>query len=611
MGGRLNRDRRSSAKSLYAHQHELIQAVRAGNKREVESLLGQVGDPNFHTDDEKQLYPLHIAAARGDIAMLDLLLECEARVDVKSHKGEGGTPLMSALTARHPTAAMTLITRWGANCKAYDSSGRSPLHIAAQKNMYAVVRQLLRNGANPNGCDSKGHTPLKAVLRDDREIKPLDNNVLRVLLNPPEGPGRRTPGADPRLGRAEDHYTPLHLAAEKGYTEDLRLMAQSGCGVVVVDSRRRSPLCYAAHAAQVETVRVLVGDLKADINQRSTDPDKPTPLWAVATSSGHCRLEGVEVLLEGGADPDVRNSEGEMLLHRACRDGDAPLLELLLHHHTPRNTKGRHRGRIADLDARDSEGLQAIHHAAAQGHLSCVRLLLQVATVDVNAVDLAGGTALIFAAEHGHLPILKYLVDQKADWRARDGAGNDAFYIACAAGDILCAAFLLGCGLDINGQNSKGNTPLHGAARRGHLEMVRWLLCMGADKGARSTAPFEGMTTCGTPAEVVRAAVAGELLERKVGEEIMRLTEGWSEGFERSFSWRVKGSERLDTEIEEMEEEDDTMKRIEEFDDDEETTVSLDGFSLRSSKIASPLGVYCPTQAESWERDAVREKPNS
>ncbi len=98
-------------------------------------------------------------------------------------------------------------------------------------------------------------------------------------------------------------------------------------------------LHLAAFFAPPETTRLLV-DRGADVNARGRGWMTGTPLNSAA-GAGH--TEAARILLQAGAEPDARQSQGWTPLHAAARTGNEELARLLL-------LAG------ADPDARDDEG---------------------------------------------------------------------------------------------------------------------------------------------------------------------------------------------------------------------------------------------------------------
>jgi len=60
-----------------------------------------------------------------------------------------------------------------------------------------------------------------------------------------------------------------------------------------------------------------------------------------------------------------------------------------------------------------------LHYAAWNGHLSVVEYLVNQ-KADINAKNKNNWTPLHYAAQNGHLSVVEYLVNQKADINAKN-----------------------------------------------------------------------------------------------------------------------------------------------------------------------------------------------
>ena len=65
---------------------------------------------------------------------------------------------------------------------------------------------------------------------------------------------------------------------------------------------------------------------------------------------------------------------------------------------------------LEGVNQSDSEGTSPLHWTVKMGHLLATRALLNAPTIDVNATNEDGKTALMFAAEKGRVAILKELL---------------------------------------------------------------------------------------------------------------------------------------------------------------------------------------------------------
>ena len=90
--------------------------------------------------------------------------------------------------------------------------------------------------------------------------------------------------------------------------------------------------------------------------------------------------------------------------------------------------------------------MAALHAAADQAHLQVVELLLLNRGASIYLGDSDGRTALMHAAGHGHVPVVRLLLLSGAavNWRSRKG--TTAFMWAASCGREEVAAMLLGCG---------------------------------------------------------------------------------------------------------------------------------------------------------------------
>lgn len=83
----------------------------------------------------------------------------------------------------------------------------------------------------------------------------------------------------------------------------------------------------------------------------------------------------------------------------------------------------RQLSRVIAANSRDECGLTLLHWAADRGHLDIVRYLISELKVDVNCLDNDRQTPLHYAAACGYLDVCKFLVDSQAEVAAKDCEG--------------------------------------------------------------------------------------------------------------------------------------------------------------------------------------------
>lgn len=164
----------------------LCQAV-AGNDEETVRHLLQRG-ANAETPGDAGKKPLFIAAGKGLIDMMELLLSNGASVESQTNLTQP-TALIRACECGHE-AAVHLLVEAGANVEARRWDGYTPLFIAVASANESLVKYLLQHGADkrsrlPDGktledC-AQGNDSLLALLREDH-----------LLQGPEIGPRKRS-----------------------------------------------------------------------------------------------------------------------------------------------------------------------------------------------------------------------------------------------------------------------------------------------------------------------------------------------------------------------------------------------------------------------------------
>lgn len=178
-------------------------------------------------------------------------------------------------------------------------------------------------------------------------------------------------------------------------------------------------------------------------------------LMSCVTAADHRRhadaIDVLELLLLRGADPDQRGLNDYTPLHWVAGLGDLRLIECLLAAganpllktriddlETPRELAvAAHQSRAAqrlveaertfgDLNARDEHGQTALMRAAQHGDVHVVRLLVHRG-VDLNHSAKYHLTALMLAVVNGHAEVVRALVRAGADQTIR-GTGAPGFH---------------------------------------------------------------------------------------------------------------------------------------------------------------------------------------
>lgn len=299
-------------------------------------------------------------------------------------------PLGSALLAGDADAAKAALD--GGADPDKPVCGRLPLSLAASDE---CIKLLLDRGAKARAEDAAGVTPLECALF--RRLKGGAALLLKAGADPYCDGGVLTAAADLDM-----------LPVLKDAGVDFNRVDGGGCHI-------------AADA---------FGRLGADACRRLLDAGAAIDPPGVARTLLHSAAfndnrEAVELLLERGVDPDVRDLEGRTALFDAVAcpgaieallaaganpnatddDGATPLMEAVSDTRSTRMLLAAG----ADPNAADDDGMTPLHHLADEGGRACVAELLVKGGAALDARDGDGFTPLEAALESGNKELARFL----------------------------------------------------------------------------------------------------------------------------------------------------------------------------------------------------------
>ncbi|WP_240991892.1 ankyrin repeat domain-containing protein, partial [Wolbachia endosymbiont of Glossina morsitans morsitans] len=140
---------------------------------------------------------------------------------------------------------------------------------------------------------------------------------------------------------------------------------------------------------------------------------------------------------------------------------------------------------IRFVNSADNLGHSPLRLAIENGNLNIVKYLIENGA-DYDSLSENDMTLLHIAASCGQLEVVKYLVaDRGANIEAKDSDGMTPLHTAASRGSIELAKYFVTKRSNVNEKSYKGYTPLHLAAERGFLDTVKYLIKEGADLGAK------------------------------------------------------------------------------------------------------------------------------
>jgi len=261
-----------------------------------------------------------------------------------------------------------------------------------------------------------------------------------------------------------------------------------------------SELIRACLNGHVQAVAILL-EYGANLDVR--DRDGRCPLQ-VAASAGY--VDAVEFLVECGADVGARDVRGNTPLHRAAAEDRGDVVWALLERGADPNltnyegetplflARWCETDEVADLlldagarhELRNASGETALHGIASQGKSRSVVRLLE-AGAEADPCEEGGVTPLWWAAMFGHIDVARVFLEHGADVDARNPPGLSVLQNACRY-DANLVQLILAHGADVSSQDAMGSTALHSAAYYGRHEVVRLLLSHGANPAVKDSA---------------------------------------------------------------------------------------------------------------------------
>ncbi|XP_076865963.1 transient receptor potential cation channel, subfamily N, member 1 [Brachyhypopomus gauderio] len=306
----------------------------------------------------------HIAAAKGSVAVTRELLRFSQGGAATLHsKANGSCPLHLAAAGGHTEVTKVLLDA-GGSATEEDSEGMTAIHLAARYGHTQILEVLKANVSLKITSSKTGLTALHVAacfgqVNFVREILTKVPAAIRSELPVGSGAGSRE-NARRQPRPPESGFTPLHLAAQSGHENVVRLLLNSP-------------------------------GVQADAE---TDSEGVTPLH-LAAQCGHAAVVGL-LLSRSAVLLHLRDRRGRTCLHLASARGHVAVVRVLL-------------GQGADIHHTDQSGWSALHYAAKAGCLAVVRFLVE-SGASTRAECQAGRTPLQYAAEENHQATVGFLL---------------------------------------------------------------------------------------------------------------------------------------------------------------------------------------------------------
>ncbi|KAK1788783.1 hypothetical protein P4O66_002592 [Electrophorus voltai] len=210
--------------------------------------------------DTKGCFPLHLAAWRGDVDIVRILIHhgpSHCRVNEQNHEKE--TALHCAARYGHSDVVGVLLQELS-DAGMRNRRGETPLDLAALYGRLQVVRMLLSARPGSTGTGAQPHTPLHLAARNGHHA------TVQTLLDAGMDVNSRT-----------EKGSALHEASLYGKMDVVRLLLNSGIDVNIKDCQGKTALeILKEHPAQKsQQITALIQEFMMAESERSRVTEEP------------------------------------------------------------------------------------------------------------------------------------------------------------------------------------------------------------------------------------------------------------------------------------------------------------------------------------------------
>lgn len=470
-----------TAKERSAGESFLLDTTKCGDiaclERLIDGGLGLVIRGGY-----ERRTPLHLAAANGQIQMVNWLLAHGVEINVQDNSRN--TAMHLALSNSYPIIAASLL-RQGANLAQPNLKGYTPLlsavargnisslewlckqgrlvdqtaegdtalHIAVIYNQFAVVVWLLKQAVDFNVPNFAGERAVDLAL--GARQRPILFALIQAgarfvgehaqacagkMLVEAAGAGDH-PLADclfqggASLGECDNKgNTALHLAAQEGHLGMVDWLLTCQIDVSIENNAGDTAVSLAVDR---QHTAIALSLLRLDTVQKDQQIRTYIKqlLMSVVGMDDEVQLK---CLIEAGINIQERLMDGNTALHFAAERGCTKVVGRLCQHGVP-------------VGLKNDQGSSALHLAAQHGRSAVVSQLLSYGA-DPAEIDACGNNVFLCGAKHDHRSVIEILLTQSESGKllnSQNTDGKSAIYYCAEQDNVALAAYLIGMGADV------------------------------------------------------------------------------------------------------------------------------------------------------------------
>ena len=376
-------------------------------------------------EDYKPEDPVHTAVRDNDVAAIKRHLAAGHDPNIRDKLGQ--TPIHVAVQRNCSAAVHELLAFRNTDRNIRTDSGKTALHLALESGNFSVATTLVDNGVDAEVKDESGMMAFDYCLSMRRPL-------------------------------------PVKSSFREFFTRHISLLAK-----LILKSDRKAA-CILAYWDCPDLLALLIQEDQSTVAFQ--DKHHQTALHYCFSEDSHLSVDSARVLLNAGADINVRNIDGATPLHflsghELCNE---PAAQEFVQHVIATH---------AQLD-----GMSPLHLAAVVGDADLLKYVAECGA-DLNVKDKDGFAAIHLGALHGQAEVVRALLRRGAAVDPENQRGQIPLHYAAVLARSTCSLVLLHDGASVNHRDHFGMTPLHKAAGWGPSDMVRLLIRKGSEVNAR------------------------------------------------------------------------------------------------------------------------------
>lgn len=336
--------------------------------------------------------------------------------------------------------AVQQLVSLGADINSTNYFGTTLLILAIGNDEIAIVKYLLEQGANPEAKIYENTALMVASSKGSQKM-------VQMLL---------AKGADIK-GNTSTGYSVLMTAAERGHYDLTSFLIDQSTNL-------NESLWAASTIGREEVIASLISK-GANINSK----DKYYQRTALMMAAEYGHLETLKNLVNQGANIEVKDKMNNTALLLAAENGHLDIVQFLIF-------------AGADINHKNGYEQTAFTQSTLNGHLKVAKYLAQEGIeVNIQFLNLyksLGNSILEWIVDANQMPLETYLSRRKLTHQEK----NEFILWASRHGHLEIVKYLVNSGANINYKSRYGETALKEAIDYKHLDIINFLLKNGANK---------------------------------------------------------------------------------------------------------------------------------